>query len=203
MSIKPLLLRIILENTYVVLVMTKKSNSILCKVGYDALVVLEYDFGLLCHSGETGYEAANVTGPNGGSVQGSKYAPDRRQYNTRGGFGRGRGRGQPPMRPRGGPFRGMLMIIFIKKNILINYVLRSGGFDPNYGPPFSNFGPPPMVGRPPFGRPPRGGLGGPMIRGMKFSSHWVLAKWIRVRIWVWIWKFRFGFRFGFGVWICF
>ncbi len=58
--------------------------------------------------GEKGYEAANVTGPNGDSVQGSKYAADRRQYNTRGNFQRGRGNGRPPFRGRGGPFRGML-----------------------------------------------------------------------------------------------
>ena len=39
-----------------------------------------------------------------------------------------------------------------------------GGFDPSFGQPFENYGPPPMVGRPPFGRPPRG-FGGPMLRG--------------------------------------
>jgi Y-box-binding protein 1 len=101
--------------------------------------------------GEKGFEAANVTGPNGDSVQGSKYAADRRQYNTRGGPFRGRGNGRPPFRSRGGPFRG--------RGGPFN-----GGYDQNFGQPFEGYGPPPMVGRPPYGRPPRG-FGGPMLRG--------------------------------------
>lgn len=92
--------------------------------------------------GEKGQEAANVTGPDGSNVQGSKYAADRREFKTRGvfrGSGRGGFRGRRPF--RNGP--------------------------PNdFNQRYHNYGPPPMIDRPPFGRPPFGGR-----PGRDFNSH--------------------------------
>ena len=62
------------------------------------------------------------------------------------------------------------------KIILINWLfLGPGGYDQGFGQPFDNYGPPPMIGRPPFGRPPRD-FGAPMFRGMKILSNFVLTK---------------------------
>ncbi|XP_076318530.1 uncharacterized protein LOC143229702 isoform X1 [Tachypleus tridentatus] len=47
-------------------------------------------------AGEKGNEAANVTGPDGTPVEGSKYAPDRRRFYGRFPRGRGYGRRPPP-----------------------------------------------------------------------------------------------------------
>jgi len=50
-------------------------------------------------------------------------------------------------------------------------VFGPGGFNPGYEQPFDNYGPPPphIVGRPPYGRPPRS-FGNPMMRGLKILS---------------------------------
>ncbi|CAF1306621.1 unnamed protein product [Rotaria sordida] len=103
-----------------------------------------------------GHEEANVTGPNGAPVQGSKYAADVRSNYTRGNFRGGRDGDRPPFRSRGpfrgrgGPFRG-----------------GPGGFDSGFGQQFGNYGPPQMMGRPSrdFGGPMFRGRGRPPFRG--------------------------------------
>ena len=51
--------------------------------------------------------------------------------------------------------------------MFFDYILCSGGYNPAFDQPYDNYGlpPPPMGGRPQYGRPPRG-MGAPMLRGL-------------------------------------